>query len=155
MMKNLSVVSFIEEEKVVELKASLINDCYTIFELDGKIIVDEKTFFKCVANVLPQDPPLSGNINYDAFVDSIWGGLDALGKEKVAILWTNVEKFSIQDIKGMKMIIRCLNDIANSISTNEFGIEKPITLHVYVSGVNDKSLIDSMSKCQAQHLSTY
>lgn len=85
----MSCVSQVSESELREL---LKQNHVRVFEIDVSQAVGAKSFFAEAVRVLPQDPPLSGNPNWDAFVDSVWEGLCGLGEQNIAVLWTNCER---------------------------------------------------------------
>ncbi|WP_139489595.1 barstar family protein [Brevibacillus dissolubilis] len=120
------------ESNKPELIRTLRDNGYDIFEINGEIIHDLETFFHQIVNILPQDPPLSGQVNLDAFVDSLWGGIDNLSVEKVAILWTQINNMLYSAPQDLEKLTVCFNDVAESLLTTEFGLDKPIVLTVYL-----------------------
>jgi hypothetical protein len=91
--------------------------------------------FNWAKNTLPQDPPLSGNVNFDALVDSLWGGFDSLGEEKVAIVWHNSNSIINHDKVKFEILLECFEELGNSLMLEEYGIDKPIKLKVIFLGV--------------------
>jgi hypothetical protein len=91
LLKDLKSISFINESIYEELKRNLLKNNYSIYEIDGRNITDLQSFYKNIER-LPQDPMLNkeGNVNLDAFLDSLRGGLANLVEDfdidKVAFL---------------------------------------------------------------------
>ncbi|KLU74982.1 hypothetical protein G8V05_00605 [Clostridium botulinum C/D] len=57
---------------------------YKTSNINERSIVDLETFFKEIINI--PSFMLSGNINLNAVMDSLWGEFDNLGEEKVAVI---------------------------------------------------------------------
>ncbi len=132
--KNLPAINFISNESLKMLRASLQKKGFNIFELDGDNVKDAKSFFKKIVNVFPQDPPLSGKCNWDAFTDSLWGGLDELAQERVAFIWTKVEEMFEYGIPDLFIALDCLKELASSVSNPGYGISKPVQLLIFLVG---------------------
>lgn len=59
---------------------------YRVFCLPSGIS-DRGALIRAVKAAVPSDPPMRGDDNWDAFSDSLWGGLDSLETRGVALLW--------------------------------------------------------------------
>lgn len=77
---------------------------WSVFELIG--VETAQAFFHAAMQALPMDPAISGRVNWNALSDSLFGGIDASIKKRVAIVWhgadllleTDPESFSIAQI---------------------------------------------------------
>jgi len=133
-----SVVEILEKKDVNYYKNFLIKNGVRVYEINGDKIKDADSFFKQIIGILPQDPPLdpNGAMNLDAFVDSIWGGLDRLldsrRVDKVAIVWNDINNIIEHDLNDLLKIIESFQDLSKSLSTTEYGLSKPISLSVYL-----------------------
>jgi len=108
---------------------------FLLFILDGSNIHDIGTFFQSAAQVFPQDPPLVGSSwNGDAFVDSLFGGLDGLGQAKVAVLWTDVNNMLDHGLNDLLTIIGCFEQLAMQVVTPKSGISQPVTVLIFLFG---------------------
>lgn len=96
--------------------------------LSAKLSVTE------ILDVLPQDPPLSGKVNLDALLDSLWGGIDNLGVNKIAFVWTQADTIVRNSPDNFKTLIECFNELALSVANTEFGIERPVLFKVFMVG---------------------
>lgn len=137
-MQKFSIITYLNEKVIDKLKEYLIQQGFEIYELNGKKINDAKSFFKAIINILPLDPPLSESVNYDAFVDSVWGGLDELGKERVALIWNNSDNMLLIDYDNFTKICKCFSDLEMHLKTTEFGLEKPISFLIFMMGNGEK-----------------
>jgi hypothetical protein len=133
-LKNLPTINFVRQESLEILRDSLGKKGFRVFQMDGTDVKDARSFFKKIVNVFPQDPPLSGKCNWDAFTDSLWGGLDELAQERVAFIWTRVEKMFEFGIPDLFTAIECFKDVASSVSNPEYGISKPVELYIFLVG---------------------
>lgn len=139
-MKELNAVSYILIDDVDIVKTFIKEMGYQIFNIDGTKITTIEEFFIWVKNELPQDPPLSGKVNFDAFVDSLWGGIDSFGEEKIAIIWTNPTKIMNLDKGKFKTLIACLEELSRTLTLEEYGVEKPILLKTILLGEGEEFL---------------
>jgi hypothetical protein len=121
-------VSYIDIQDIEEITDYLKNMEYQIYSINGCKLVTIEDIFLWIKNELPQDPPLSGKVNFDALVDSLWGGFDELDEEKVAILWSNPKETINKDKTRYETLIDCFEEIAKTLTMKEYGIEKPISL---------------------------
>src|SRR6266404_6912964 len=128
------VINCVSQEALARLRSFLNDNGFSIFELDGTKIDDAPSFFIESAKKLPQDPSLSGNVNWDAFIDSIWGGLAELGKERVAFIWTNDQRMLEHGLKDLLTANGCLEHIASTMNTTKYGISRPVKLLVFLVG---------------------
>ncbi|OOM15882.1 barstar family protein [Clostridium saccharobutylicum] len=134
MMINFKSISYINEKKSDYLKQKFIENNYCIYEINGNRIVNIASFINEVINILPQDPPLNGNPNLDAFADSLWGGIDKEGIEKVVILWKGVNKIIDNCLMDFHQIIECLEDLLQNLSNIEYMSDKPTNLLIVLLG---------------------
>lgn len=133
-LKNLQTINFVSQESLEILITSLKKKGYHILKMDGENVKDAKSFFKEIVNVFPQDPPLSGQCNWDAFTDSLWGGLDEIAQERVAFIWTKVEEMFEYGIPDLFTALDCFKELASSVSNLEYGISKPVKLLIFLVG---------------------
>jgi hypothetical protein len=122
----------LSESKLIEI---LNDENFYIIKLNGQRIYNEVTFFKEIVNQsLPLDPPLSGNVHYDAFNDSLWGGLSELPSEKVALIWTGFNKMLDKGFNDFLQISQCIYKIAEDLTHIEYGIDHKVDLKVFLIG---------------------
>src|SRR4051812_26900600 len=107
MPRILRSVNCLHRNSLNDLKLSLSEKGFRIFELDGENIKDAESFFFESVKLLPQDPPLSGSVNWDAFLDSLWGGLDNLGEKRVSVIWTKAERMLERGLPDILMAVEC------------------------------------------------
>lgn len=93
-----------------------------------------ENFFLRTQSNLPQDPLLTGKVNYDAFVDSIWGGLDRESYSRVALILKQVDKLKRCDHIGFCNLVCCFEEIGFSLVSEEYGINKEVFLKVLLCG---------------------
>ncbi len=133
-MKLLDAVSYIDIQDVDVITDYVKDMGYHIYSIDGCKFTTMEDIFIWIKNELPQDPPLSGKVNFDALTDSLWGGFDELGEEKVVILWSNPNETMNKDKARYDILIDCLEELAKTLTMNEYGIEKPISLKTVLLG---------------------
>lgn len=120
------------ESKLTDI---LNKEGYHLLKLNGRNILNEKTFFQeIVQQGIPLDPPLNGNANYDAFNDSLLAGISKLPKAKVALLWTDFNNILDKGLNDFLKISECLYQIAEDLTHTEYGIEREVELKVFLLG---------------------
>ena len=129
---SFSVVSCVNVQSLGELHSYLQQDAYRVFELNGKTVSNSESFFEEVKRVLPLDPPLSGS--WDAFADSLFGGIDDLACPRVAIIWDDSESMVMAALGDFLTAIDCLFQVARDVATKEFGVSVPTKLLVFLVG---------------------
>ena len=133
-LKGFRTFNFVKDIDLIMLREKLNESGYFVFEINGEEIEDAESFFAKIKDVLPQDPPLSGQVNWDAFLDSIWSGLDKLKEEKVAIIWTNFHKMLDHGLSDLVTAIECFKDLAFNVSNPETKISIPVNLLFFFVG---------------------
>lgn len=103
------------------IRSVLASSGFSIFEISGENISDLEGFFKAVVNVVPNDPPLSGSPNADAFLDSVWEGFNNLGADRVAILWKTSELMLNGGLQDLIIISDLFQEVARSLRSNAGG----------------------------------
>jgi len=133
----MSVITCIDVECLPKLRQMLDSEGFHVVQLDGEYISDACTFYEQATRILPLDPPIVGAVNWDAFVDSVWGGLDDLGEQKVAVVWTRAENMLRGGLQDLLEIVLSFQHLASLISTREYGIQHPVRLLVLLVGKGD------------------
>jgi len=90
---------------------------WTVFELDGRGIVDRKSFFDVACATLPMDPPLQSDRSWDALSDSLWGGIDALPSRRIFIVWKESSSMSRSTGADYEIAKQILSDVATSLGS--------------------------------------
>lgn len=135
--ERLRSVNFVDEVYLSELKDNLHQQGYFIYEINGKEIIDAQSFFLEIKTKLPQDPALSGKVHWDAFIDSVWAGLEELGKNKVAFIWTHAENMLKQGLPDLILAVECLKNLSSDLSDAKTGIPNPTHLITFLVGKGD------------------
>lgn len=136
-LRRLRVVNCINQESLPGLRQFLARHDFHVIELDGVGVVDGATFLARAAEVLPLDPPLASRDNWDAFSDSVWGGLEQLAKERVALIWTSVEEMLKRGLQDLLISVTCLQQVAAEVATARYGISHPVVFVVFLAGKGD------------------
>lgn len=127
-------VNILSENKLIEI---LKLEKFYIIRLNGSYIFDETTFFKeIVTQTIPLDPPLSGNVHYDALRDSLWGGIEGLHSEKVAIIWSNFNTMLSKGLPDYLKISQCIYNVAEGLNP-DYGAEYDVDLKIFLLGEGD------------------
>lgn len=133
-MKELNTISYFDIDDY-EIVIRQIQDMdYKIYYIDGKKTSTIEELFVWIKERLPLDPPLSGSVNFDAFVDSLWGGLDNQDYERVAIVWGYPNELMKQDKNRFEKLVQCMNEVAKELLLEEYGVDKLITLKIFLFG---------------------
>lgn len=96
-------------------------------------IVDRATFMRIVSDVLPLCPTLIGGLNWDAWSDSIWGGLDQLGAPKVAVVFPDLRKFRRQQPDNYEIAMGVLQDLVSGLENPCLTRGRPVQLAVFLA----------------------
>ncbi|WP_251862290.1 barstar family protein [Clostridium sp. Marseille-Q2269] len=133
-MKELNTIFYFDIDDY-EFAIRQIEDMdYKIYYINGERISTIDELFVCIKDRLPLDPPLSGNVNFDAFVDSLWGGLDNQDYEKIVIFWQYPNELMKQDKKRFEKLIQCINEVAKELLLEQYGVDNPIILKTFLFG---------------------
>jgi hypothetical protein len=128
------LISCVAQAGIAELQRRLGEEGYRVFVIDGREIKDASSFFVNSGKVLPQDPPLGSAPNWDSWLDSVWGGLDALGAARVALLWTDVDRMQDGGLPELLVAVECFLDLIERLSNPEMRITDSVSLRVFLLG---------------------
>lgn len=122
-----------------DLNDFLASHQYHVFILDGAEVTDEASFFAKVGEQLPQDPTLGRCPNWDAFIDSVWGGLASLPEDRVALVWTHAERMLEQGLPDLLEAASCFESLAGRLKSRvtDEGCFRPVVLNVFLVGTGD------------------
>jgi len=134
-VESISVINFVNRVSLDELRLFLRENKFRVFESEGRGVRDKGSFFARAIETLPQDPELvAGDPNWDALVDSLWGGLARLDDSRVAILWLEVEKMLERGVPDLLVAACCFQRLASEVSKTEHGFPHPMLLTVFLVG---------------------
>jgi RNAse (barnase) inhibitor barstar len=134
MILHFPIVKCIDEKDSGELKSILETNKFQVFEIGGLDVNNQESFFRSIVNKLPLDPPLSGKVHYDAFTDSLWGGLSELEVSNVAIIWNHTGSILNGNLNDLLKILQCFDQVKREIECLDYGIPKPMRLLVFLMG---------------------
>lgn len=143
-MFKFPVITCINEKDRILLKDLLIKSGYSLYYINGKNITDETSFFKEIIKSLPQDPPLSGRVNYAAFLDSVAGSILMNEEEKVAFIWddvNNIIEYGLEDFVTISCFLYHIQErlVPNYYKLNVFLLGKGNSFNKYdLSNLIDK-----------------
>lgn len=125
-------VKCVNEKSLDSLINELVQNDYYIYQLNGENIYDSKTFYNICIDVLPTDPPLAkkDSPNFDAFSDSIRGGISEQESDKVAVIWTKAQNIANNNLNDLFRIIQIFYDISTSLSEDYF--DRTIDLLIFL-----------------------
>ena len=96
----------------------LADQGWQVFRLP-KEIKNKQEFIQAVRAVLPLEPALVGDDNWDAFSDSLWGGLGNLSMKKIAIIWPRSLRFATTEPEQFDIAKGILSDLIESLADIE------------------------------------
>jgi hypothetical protein len=134
MILHFPIVKCFDEKDSRELKSILETNQFQLFEIGGLEVNCQESFFRSIVDRLPLDPPLSGNVHYDAFTDSLWGGLSELEVSNVAIIWNHADRMLNGNLNDLLKILQCFDQVKREIGCLDYGIPKPMRLLVFLMG---------------------
>ncbi|REJ97818.1 MAG: hypothetical protein DWQ34_00990 [Planctomycetota bacterium] len=80
---------------------------------------DAADFFLQVKAKYPLDPEISGKVHWDAFADSLWGGLDARSEPKLALVIQDASEFSHASPRDYEIALSCMSDAAKEVEAEK------------------------------------
>ena len=130
---DLPVLSCIDAGSRDQLYQALVGAGNFVFEIAGKFESVAKLFQEMRA-ILPLDPPLSGSVKWAAFEDSLFGGLDQLRAENVAILLHDADAFAYAELTQLFVFVDCVLSVARLCGDPLSGITTLVKLRVILLG---------------------
>ena len=145
-LKESNIISYFDIDDFESVIKQIKDMGYKIYYIDGKRTNTIEKLFIWIKDTFPLDPPLSGKVNLDAFVDSFWGGLYEQKYEKVSIVWRYPNELVKQDENMFYKLLECIKDIAKGITSGEYGVDKSVILKtlLFDSGTMPSKLMDSI-----------
>ena len=133
-IEKLRVVTCVSQKSLEVLKNFLTENGFRLFELNGENIRDKASFFVEAGEQLPHEPGLIARTSWDAFLDTLRGGLAVLEDGKVAIVWTHVENILASGLADLLVAVDCFQDAASDLAITEPGFPRPMLLRVFLVG---------------------
>lgn len=93
------------------------SDGFVVFVMES--VDNAQSFFREAKQAFPLDPLISGNVHWDAFADSLWGGLDASKSSKIALVLRDAGVFRHLDKPGYETAVECMLDAAKEVETEK------------------------------------
>lgn len=90
---------------------------FTVYSISKAI--DSEQFFRHARVEFPLDPPISGNVHWDAFADSIWGGLDGCIDSKIVLVIEDATEFAQKSPGDFGIAIDCMTTAAQEVETEK------------------------------------
>lgn len=134
---DLPVVNCINSESLERLRQFLRQNNWRVFEIDGSDIEDKPSLLAKVADHLPHEPDLIARDSWDAWVDTLWGGLAGLNEERVAFVWTHAERMLVRGLPDLLTAVECIQNLASDVSTADYGFPRPMLLRLFLVGEGD------------------
>ena len=114
-----------------ELVAKLRAEGWPVYVIDGAP-ASGAALHEAVRASLPQDPPLGPTPHWDALLDSVWGGIGALGEKRVAIVWLGSSQLERGDPDAYRIAKEILTDIVFGLADPKFSAGDTTRLLVFL-----------------------
>jgi hypothetical protein len=139
-------VKCVNENNLDSLISELVQNEYSIYQLNGEEIYDLKTFYNQCIEILPQNPPLTkgSSVNLDAFMDSIWEGISEQESDKIAIIWTKTENIAKHNLSDLLKITQIFYDISTTLN-KDYGLDRTINFLIFLV-ITERNFADISGK---------
>ena len=97
---------------------------------DGSRVSSHAEFVAAANATLPLDPPLGEGLSWDAFSDSLWSGIDALGAPRITVLWQRADVLSASSPAVFDQAVLCFREVAELAQDPGSGIDLPTSLRL-------------------------
>lgn len=108
---------FVPKHTIEDFCAAMQSDGFVLYVLDS--VADAQSFFIEAKRTFPLDPPISGKVHWDAFSDSLWGGLDACKSSKIALVVRDADVFRLSDKAGFETALECMLDAGKEVEAEK------------------------------------
>jgi len=132
-----SSLNCLSSDDVESLRAVLQQRNYRCYEVNGSRMSGAASLYRELVAVLPQDPPLSGRRNWDAFEDSVWEGLESAPEEKFAILWHDSHLMLGALLPEFLRAVVVIDGLTASLATTKHGASRPKEVLLFLIGRGD------------------
>ncbi|MFD6294064.1 barstar family protein [Streptomyces sp. NPDC060235] len=123
----------VSDADIPEILAEAAGQDLPVFMLSTAGRTDKEAFFEAVRETLPLDPPLgTSRTVWDALSDSVWGGLHALKRPRVVIVWPGVRPTSDTE-DDFQTALSILRDVVATLTEARYTGGRPTWLSVYVA----------------------
>ncbi len=130
---RLPLISWIAQADYPTIQRLLLTQRFNIAVLDGSTIVDGPSFIAQAGRDLPLDPPVL-TPHWDAFPDSLYGGIIAAEIDKFALVWLAADVLLDHDPETFVNALQSFTDVAHDLcSPSEQVVVKVILLGVGTS----------------------
>lgn len=130
MIQKMPLRLFVHQKRIKEIREYFEEKGYSVLNINDREINSIQSFFKYISNYLPLDPPISGQIHFDALEDSLFDGLVSLNSSNIVIIWENADTMFNNDINSMIKVIVMFNDVMRSL----YKYEKVHLVVIYIGG---------------------
>jgi Barstar (barnase inhibitor) len=96
-------------------------------------MTDGEEFIVAAKAMLPLDPPLMSNDNWNALSDSLWEGLYESGHDRIAIVWPGSGAMAVGDRDSFENARAVLSLVAETLSDPKATVGHPKTLTVLLT----------------------
>jgi hypothetical protein len=120
-----ALVNCVAQVDLLQLEEVLHRSGYSVIGLDGKLVRDKASFLAQAEVDLPKVDGMRPG-NWDALADYLWNGLQQLGEEQVALLWTDADQTVHGNLQDFVDVLLVLTGVATGI--------QPITFLIFLVG---------------------
>ena len=125
---NTERIVWIDASTYDECVRQLANDGFRVFEFHGDGTAEE--LFRQFRERLPLDPPISGQVNWNALVDSLWTGIDSLAESSIALVWRDAWHLLQKDEPQFALAVGVFSEIAADLAVGAYGAREKKHLRV-------------------------
>ena len=121
----------VASEQIGYMCSELESEGYTLFTIDR--VRNAAEFFEAVKSSFPLDPPISGRVNWDAFSDSLWSGLETCQSDRVALVVLDATEFQKNDSRAFDLLVECMVDAAHQVEDEkQLGKQADVRIQVVI-----------------------
>lgn len=99
-----------------------------MYELDSRKSIED--FYTKIISLIPIGIPLSGQVHWDAFLDSAWEGITEENLFKTCIIWYNPNLIIEKNLIDFITIISNLIDLSRLLTTENIEFQFLVVLVV-------------------------
>jgi hypothetical protein len=116
-MNDYTQKPFVSRGVINDLCAELASRGFTLFSIDKP--KDAQHFFILAKAAFPFNPAISGRVHWDAFADSLWGGLVEHPAGKLALVICDATAFRETSGRDFGIAMECLLDAASQVEAEK------------------------------------
>jgi hypothetical protein len=120
LIDRLHPISCLDHVQAPELATRLRTEGVVVYEIDGSTVRDAISFLAVARKRLPLDPPIANDSpNWDAFSDSLFGGIDLQGEATAStsfvVMWTHVENMLEGGLPDLLHVVNVFEQVSRQL----------------------------------------